>query len=122
MTTRPRTSIATERDEMKTLAAYLDAKRILWFHPFNEARRTPHLGRMLKAQGLKSGIPDCMIIDPPPKFLMFHGTALELKRTKGGRISDAQARWIVDLNLRGWVAMVCYGAGHAIKELERLGY
>ncbi|TRZ48221.1 hypothetical protein D4S03_10160 [bacterium] len=50
------------------------------------------------------------------------GTAIEMKRTSGGRVSPEQKWWMDQLRLRGWCAMVCYGAGNAIEELEKLGY
>ena len=48
----------------------------------------------------------------------YHGLYIELKRTKGGVISDAQKEWIEMLNGRGYLAVVAKGATEAIKVIS----
>lgn len=72
----------------------------------NGGSRNPIEARHLKEQGVKAGIPDICL--PVPGR---HHTALyiELKRKKGGRVSDAQKRMIFELKKYGNMAVVCYG-------------
>jgi hypothetical protein len=37
------------------------------------------------------------------------GLFIEMKRQKGGRISEEQSRWIAELNKSGYRAVVAYG-------------
>lgn len=69
----------------------------------------------LKEQGVKAGVPDICL--PVPNA--FH-TALyiELKRRKGGRVSEEQRGWIGALNRVGCRAVVCMGWEEARKEIE----
>ncbi|MCQ2975158.1 MAG: VRR-NUC domain-containing protein [Bacteroidales bacterium] len=64
----------------------------------------------LKATGLSVGFPDLEI-------LIGNGITLyvEMKRTKGGVVSEAQKKWIEWLNENGYNAKVCYGAEEAIE-------
>jgi len=41
--------------------------------------------------------------------------AIEMKRSKGGRVSDAQRYWLRTLNLAGVEAHVCRGCAEAIQ-------
>ena len=58
--------IPTEEQEQVTLAHWLDLHKIAWFHPPNGGHRNVIVGRKLKAQGVKRGVPDVMIVDRPP--------------------------------------------------------
>ena len=66
----------------------------------------------LKLEGVKAGVPDICL---PVPCGAYHGLYIELKRTKGGVISDAQKEWIEMLNARGYLAVVAKGATEAIK-------
>lgn len=63
-------------------------------------------GRHLKEKGVMAGIPDICL--PVPSL---HHTALyiELKRRKGGRVSEAQKKVMYKLTKYGNIAVVCYG-------------
>ena len=76
----------------------------------------------MKAEGLKSGVPDICL--PWPKHLKIfkvwnqsawvngpymYGLWIELKRKKKGVTSDEQSEWIEHLNKQGYYAKVCYG-------------
>ena len=69
----------------------------------------------LKLQGVKSGVPDICLPVPCGDY---HGLWIELKRTKGGVVSDAQKEWIEMLNERGYLAVVAKGATEAIKVIS----
>jgi hypothetical protein len=116
------TGCPTERQEMKVLAMWLDARGLTWCHPFNEARRQPYVGRMLKLLGLKKGVPDVIIFSPPPKKPGLVGTVIELKRIKGSRLSLDQCRWLAELERLSWYTEPCWGADEAIKKLLEAGY
>lgn len=121
MITNPYTN-PPEDAEQQVLAKWLDMHKINWFHPPNGGDRNQIVGRKLKLQGVKRGVPDVMIVDPPPASPENVGTAIELKRLKGGRLTKDQKRWLEILKSRGWVVAVCRGADEAVKLLEKLGY
>lgn len=121
--------------EQARLALWLDGRRIngrplLWAHVPNGGKRHVAVARQLRAAGVKSGVPDVLIFDPPPLLPPFTtearcayvGTAIELKQAKGGRASDNQTAWLEALAERGWWVSVEHGADAAIKALEGLGY
>ena len=63
-----------------------------------------------KRQGLHAGLPDVLVVIPN-KGLLF----VELKRRKGGVVSEAQRDWILALNtVAGVEARVCAGSDAAI--------
>lgn len=115
-------AIPTEADEQAALfrwAAYSLGKYPeleLMYHIPNEGKRTSITGSRMKAQGMRRGVPDICL--PVPNVLH---TALyiELKRAKGGRVSDEQRGWISALNRVGCRAVVCHGWNEAREEIER---
>ena len=114
--------IPTEEQEQVALAQWLDLHKICYCHVPNGGNRNAITGKKLKAQGVKPGVPDILIFDPPPEHPHMPGTAIELKRRKGGTVSTKQGQWLQDLLDRGWAVSVCKGAGEAIETLRRLGY
>lgn len=66
--------------------------------------------------GLRPGLPDLLIALPGTGLLF-----IELKRTKGGVVSQAQKDWIAAINsCPGAQAFVCKGADEAIKIIKPL--
>ena len=115
-----------ETDEAKTLAAWMDAKRLCYCHVPNGGyslggNRFAQASK-LRAEGLKTGVPDYLIFDPPPSRPECPGAALELKRRTGSKVSDEQREWIEALTIRGWAVTVARGADEAIEWLRGLGY
>ena len=121
MATNPYTN-PPEDAEQQVLAKWLDMHRINWFHPPNGGHRNVIVASKLKAQGVKRGVPDVMIVDPPPAYPDNVGAAVELKRRKDGRVTPEQTHWLAILQERGWAVAVCRGASEAIEFLESLGY
>ena len=111
-----------EEAEQKILAQWLDLHQVNWFHPPNGGDRNVIVGRKLKLQGVKRGVPDVIIVDPPPACPANVGVAIELKRRKGGSLTLEQKEWLNVLEQRGWAVAVCKGADEAIRFLESLGY
>lgn len=69
----------------------------------------------LKAEGVKRGMPDLFLAIPCEGH---HGLFIEMKRKKGGRVSDAQNVMIDRLNAEGYQTCVCYGADEAITAIK----
>lgn len=87
----------------------------LLHHIPNGGKRNAREAANLKKQGVKAGVPDMCL---PVARGGFHGLYIELKRKKGGSLSDYQKKWINQLNEQGYKAVVCHGADEAIKEIE----
>lgn len=108
-----------EDNLQESVASYLDHLGVLWFHPANERKTTPQAGARLKRKGVKSGVPDVMIIEPSNGYV---GLAIELKvqtdnglkkngepkKKTGGKLSDNQKQWLLALEKKGWLSRVCY--------------
>ncbi len=70
--------------------------------------------RKNKDQGLNPGFPDLVAI-VNGRFI-----AIEMKRVKGGVVSEHQKEWILDLNAARVQARVCKGAEEAINFIRSL--
>lgn len=103
------------------MAQYLDLLHVLWTHPPNGGARHRAEGGKLKAQGAKKGVPDVLIFTPPP-LGNYVGAAIELKRTKGGKVSEEQRKWLEGLAECGWFTAVAKGFDEAKRTLDSLGY
>jgi hypothetical protein len=108
-----------EESEQKAVAEYLDYTRLIWCHVPNERKAKPQYMAKLKTLGVKSGVPDILIFTPPPDG-WHYGLAIELKRAKGGVISEAQATWGRRLSECGWYWQVCAGASEAIAKIKEV--
>lgn len=77
----------------------------------------------LKSSGVRAGVPDLLIFDPPPSRPGCPGVAIELKRADGGEgPTKEQLEWIERLTNLGWVAEVANGHEEAIAILKACGY
>ena len=88
----------------------------LMYHIPNEGKRSPTAAAKLKAQGLKTGVPDICL---PVARGGFHALYIEMKRTSGGRVSADQKWWIEKLTKAGNMAVVCKGFEGAKDVIER---
>ena len=96
--------IPTEDDEQQALVEYCDLKGYPRFRIPNETfTRSWSQKRKNKALGVSSGVPDLGVI--VNNRLIF----IELKRTKGGVVSDNQKRWIEHLTQANVPVRVCKG-------------
>lgn len=86
----------------------------LLYHVPNEGKRTN--GAVLKAAGLKSGVPDICLPVPSNGF---HGLYIELK-FGANKATGKQEDFMDGLRQQGYKAVVCYGAEEARAEI--LGY
>ena len=64
----------------------------------NAAKRSMALASMLKAEGMRSGVPDVMF---PYANGKYYGLALEFKSAKG-KPTDNQIEWMQKLQTYGW--------------------
>ena len=105
-------NIPTEAQEQTTLFQWAKLMEKKWpelqlLHAIpNGGSRNPIEARHLKEQGVKAGIPDIFL--PCPKDV-FHGLYIEMKRKKGGRVSEAQREMIMSLKAMGYRVEVCEG-------------
>jgi hypothetical protein len=76
--------------------------------PNGGARSKATAGR-LKAEGVVSGVPDLFI----PEWRMW----VEMKRIKGGSLSQEQKDWIEYLKSCGYQCIVCKGADEAKQKI-----
>ena len=109
----------TEDQDQAALIQWFD-----WWAPTNLKERlfaVPNGGlrnvvvaKKLKAQGVRAGVPDLFLLVQRHGF---HGLVIEMKREKGGRLSEEQAAWLEWLNEYGFMAVVCCGFEAAKKTI-----
>lgn len=110
-----------EKDEQKRLCKWLKENKIGHFATGLGVKLGLDVKYVasLKTQGHYSGIPDLVVLLGNGKICF-----VELKRQKGGVISEEQKKWIDYLNNNGYPAKVCKGADEAIEwikeELEKV--
>lgn len=124
---------APEDEVQYAVARVLDALGVLWCHVANEAlqregdgspearRHSMIFGGILVGLGVKTGVPDVLIFDPPPVSPDARGVAIELKSQVGSASPD-QKRWLAALEDRGWVCRVQKGTQAALDTLRFLGW
>jgi len=87
----------------------------LLYHIPNGGKRFIGQAVKFKAQGVKPGVPDLCL---PVAKNGFHGLYIELKRQKGGRVSEQQTQWLQALEAQGYKALVCNGWEEAANTLK----
>ena len=109
----------TEHQESVKLAQYLswlekDKQNAVKFSKLTQETFTRSIKQKSKnkQEGLRQGVPDYLIT------INEHCIFIELKRKKGGRLSEHQKEWIEAINKTGAVATVCYGSDEAIDFLN----
>lgn len=115
------TPAPTESQEQQRLfqwARMMEGKHpelALLYHIPNEGKRSRATGRRMVAEGLRKGVPDiCLPVARGYK----HGLYIELKRTKGARVSPNQGEWLLRLTDQGYEAVICYGWETAAAVIE----
>lgn len=116
--TQPR--LPTEDDEQKHLLEWAERQAcaypaLRWlFHIPNGGSRHLLEAVKLKAMGVKPGVPDLMLPVPRARY---HGLYIEMKRSRGGTVNEAQAAWIAFLRSQGYAVLVCEGWAEAQRAL-----
>lgn len=114
--------VPLESNEQQTLVAWAKRHEEEWpelrmlYHIPNEGKRSRKNGARMKAEGLKSGVPDICL---PVARGGHHGLYIELKRRKDSKVTEEQLEWIADLVAQGYVAAVCRGCDEAISLITR---
>ena len=88
------------------VARTVDPRLGLMFAIPNGGKRDPKTAAMLKAEGVRKGVPDVFL---PVPWGGFAGLFIELKKRRVGRTSDSQDSMIADLSCMGYRAQVAYG-------------
>ena len=114
--------IPRERTEQRALVqwVHLQYPNELLVHVPNGLVRSHVEAQALVLDGGVPGMPDLVLFCPKG---VWHGLAIELKRTAGGVISEKQIKVIEHLNSRGYKAIVAQGwlvAKEAIEEYMKL--
>ena len=113
--------IPTEDQEQIMLATWLTKQCIRFYAIPNGGKRARKLikgkwipveGNKLKRMGVSPGVPDICI--PIPSGC-YHGCYIELKRERGGRVSNEQVEWLEFLRSKGYWADVAFGFEEAKK-------
>lgn len=113
-----------EETEQRNAAQLLDGLGLDWFHTPNGGVRNKAEGGKMKAQGVKSGVMDIIIMQDPisDKYQHHNGVAIELKRVKGGKVSDDQKKWLKIFERQGFYTCVCCGINEVVSTLTLLGF
>ena len=112
--------LPTEHQEQVALIQWFDATyrehRGRLFSVPNGTNKSRAAAAHFKREGLRSGVPDLML---PVASMGYHGLFIEMKRQKGGVISEAQKKWNAYLNEQGYLAVFCCGFEDAKQVIER---
>ena len=116
----------SEHDHQKALFDWAERGKAkhpelaLMFAIPNGGHRHISVAAKLKAEGVKSGVPDIML---PVARHGFHGLFIELKTPaengkRAGRATKEQLQWLTDLSDQGYFTAVCFGWDSAKTTIE----
>ena len=114
-------NVPLEEDDQRLLfewaewATCSNPELALLYHIPNEGKRSKLVGYRLQAQGMRRGVPDICLPVPRGGYGALY---VELKRRKGGRVSEEQRVWIDALNRAGNKAVICKGFDEAKAAIE----
>lgn len=89
-------------------------ERLLFAIP-NGGERNIVVAARLKAEGVRAGVPDLFLACGRTDY---HGLFIEMKKAKGGRVSDNQKCYMDILKTRGYAVVVCHGWNEARQAIE----
>lgn len=116
-----RAVIPTEDEEQQALFEWAQYRKGRFpeletlYHIPNEGKRSAQTGARLKSMGLCAGVPDICL---PVARGGYASLYIELKRIKGGKLSENQKEWLQKLNKWGCLAVRCDGWEQAAKVIE----
>ena len=82
----------------------------------NGGHRHIAVAAKMKAEGVRAGVPDLFLAVPKGAYT---GLFIELKKVKGGVVSDSQREALMLLSARGYAVAVCRGWRAASRYLEQ---
>ncbi len=112
---------ALESDVQVPIVRELTRRGLRFCHVPNGGFRNILTAIGLRAAGVRSGVPDILIFDRVPTRPDVRGIALEVKRARGGKVSDNQREWLEVLTGLGWECRVVYSDADVRLLLDRLG-
>lgn len=77
----------------------------------NGGARSATTGALLKAEGVRAGVPDLFLAVPRGSY---HGLFIEMKKPKGGVVSAAQEAMCAELRRQGYAVEICHGWQEAV--------
>lgn len=92
----------------------------LMHHIPNGGKRSKTEAARFKEMGVKAGVPDIFL---PAAKGGHHGLYIELKRQRGGKVSERQKEWAEALSKQGYRVIICHGwpaAAEAILEYLKM--
>jgi len=108
-----------EHEIQKAIAQYLDMRDLCWWAVPNGGNRNVITAKKLKAEGVKSGVPDITLIHDG----MYYG--IEVKKPKTdtpkGYLSPSQKEMIRNINKAGGEVGVAYSVQDVIQLLINWG-
>lgn len=105
-----------ERQTQAQIVDVLDDLGLVYFHINNGANIGAVAGAIAQGQGVKAGVPD-LFVSESFEFggVIYHGLYIEVKKPRGGKVSDKQQLWRDALRERNyWVLSGLGGAGLVI--------
>lgn len=99
-------SYPTEDEEQAKLHVWLTREGIRHYAIPNGGRRNYVEAIKFKRTGVSPGVPDICI---PYACGSYHALYIELKRAKGGKVSDSQKEWLAFLTKNGYLAQIAEG-------------
>ncbi len=105
----------SEHDQQVAVVDWCDLNGIPVFAIPNGGMRCKRTAAMLKAEGVKAGVPDLFI--PLPKG-GYAGLFVEMKDINGRKPRESQMQWLDLLNANGYAAYWAKGAEAAIRLIE----
>ena len=120
MVAQLRRGVPTEHDEQVALFREMHLRGCTdprWRQAFaipNGGLRSKKTAARLKAEGVKAGVPDIFL---PVSVGIWSGLFVEMKRTKGGRLSDEQRDFIDKLDPH-YMVVIGHGAQDAIDKIR----
>lgn len=112
-----------EDEEQAALVVWLQQRGIRHHHSPNGGLRHKAVAKKLKVQGVSPGFPDLIIFPNPDSDLPL--LFIELKRTKGGTVSEDQKAWLEYFDSLTHIRVataVCRGFEEARKFILSHGY
>lgn len=109
--------IPTEHTEQAKLVGRLRSfyRGVIVFSVPNGGLRNKREAVRLKAEGVLAGVPDLVVAEPAGRY---HGLYIEMKRRKGGRVSEDQAKLHKKLRRKGYKVLVGWGVDDVWGDVE----
>lgn len=110
--------ILSEHDEQTLLIKWFDIQyknKFVLFSIPNGGQRNLLVAKKMKAEGVRAGVPDLFLAVPNKDYA---GLFIEMKKEKGGVVSEYQKIMLSRLEQAGYKCSVCKGFEKAKKEIE----